>query len=55
VHRVVSDDALRGRLVAAGRRRLGQLGLGPSTERLRVAVTRILADVGFAPAPVPVS
>ena len=48
VHRVVDDVALRAQLVAAGRRRLGQLGIGPTTARLRDAVTRILADAGFA-------
>ncbi len=47
VHRLVGDDVLRARLVGAGYRRLEQLGLGPSTARLRAAVTRIVADAGF--------
>lgn len=46
VDRVVSDAGLARRLVAAGRRRLGELGLPASTERLRLAVARILADAG---------
>lgn len=44
VHRVVGDAPLRAALVAAGRRRLGELGLPRSTERLRLAIARILAD-----------
>lgn len=47
VHRVITDPELRSTLVAAGRRRLDELGLGPSTERLRMAVARILADAGI--------
>jgi glycosyltransferase involved in cell wall biosynthesis len=47
VDRVLRDDALRARLVAAGRRRLEQFGIGPSTERLRAALTRILSDAGL--------
>jgi len=51
VHRVIGDPALRASLVAAGRRRLEELGLPASTERLRLAVARILAEAGItAPA-----
>jgi L-malate glycosyltransferase len=46
VHRVVSDPALRDVLVAAGRRRLDELGLPVSTECLRRAVAHMLADAG---------
>ena len=46
VHRVTSDPGLRDGLVAAGRRRLGELGLPASTERLRQAVARMIADSG---------
>lgn len=46
-HRVISDPALQAELIANGRRRLTELGLEPSTERLRIAVARILADAGI--------
>ena len=46
-HRVICDPDLRAHLVAAGRTRLLELGLGPSTERLRLAVARILAEAGI--------
>ena len=46
-HRVISDPGLQATLIAAGRRRLTELGLGPSTERLRIAVARILADAAI--------
>jgi glycosyltransferase involved in cell wall biosynthesis len=46
VHRVTADRGLRDRLVAAGRQRLRELGLPMSTERLRQAVARMLADTG---------
>jgi glycosyltransferase involved in cell wall biosynthesis len=46
VHRVVSDPGLRDALVAAGHRRLDELGLPVTTERLRRAVARMLADAG---------
>ena len=49
VHRVVGDEALRAQLAGAGRRRLAELGIGPSTHRLRDAVNRILADAGLTP------
>lgn len=45
VHRVVSDRELSGRLVAAGRQRLAEVGLPASTERLRAAVERILGEL----------
>jgi glycosyltransferase involved in cell wall biosynthesis len=51
VHRAVTDADLRTALIAAGRRRLDELGLQPSIERLRRAVARMLADTGItAPA-----
>lgn len=51
VHRVMTDDALREGLIRAGRQRLDEVGLRSSTERLRLAVARILADAGvIAPA-----
>jgi glycosyltransferase involved in cell wall biosynthesis len=46
-HRVVADEAVRGSLVAAGRRRLTELGLAAGTERLRRAVAHMLADAGL--------
>lgn len=46
-HRVISDPDLRAQLIAAGRLRLVELGLGPSTERLRLAIARILAEAGI--------
>ena len=47
VRRVVSDADLRAALVAAGRQRLGELGLPRSTEHLRIAVARMLAEAGI--------
>jgi glycosyltransferase involved in cell wall biosynthesis len=46
-HRVVADGGLRAELVAAGRRRLHELGLPATTERLRRAVARMFADAGL--------
>ena len=43
VHRVVSDPALAASLAALGRRRVEELALGPSSERLRSAISTILA------------
>lgn len=51
VHRVMSDQELRDGLVRAGRERLRQVGLAWSTEQLRLAVARMLAESGvIAPA-----
>jgi hypothetical protein len=55
VHRVVSDPALAGALAARGRRRVEELGLGPSEERLRRAISAILAAAGLRPTLAPVS
>ena len=52
VHRVLTDEPLRDALVGAGRVRLDELGLEPSTRRLRDAVTRILCDAGIGAVPV---
>ncbi|GAC1479084.1 MAG: hypothetical protein NVS1B12_16050 [Acidimicrobiales bacterium] len=46
-HRVISDPGLQAAMIAAGRRRLTELGLVPSTERLRIAIARILAEAGI--------
>ena len=44
-HRLRSDPTLGAALVAAGRRRLEELGLQPSVQRLRAAVDVIIADL----------
>ena len=54
VHRVVSDPALAAALAARGRRRVVELGLGPSEERLRRAISAILAAAGLRPTLAPV-
>ena len=48
IHRVVGDAALGAQLVAAGHRRLDHLGIGPTSARLRAAITAILSDAGLA-------
>jgi len=53
VHRVISDPPLAAGLVAAGRRRLGELGLEASSRRLEAALAHILTASGVAPAGLP--
>lgn len=47
VHRVISDPSVVTSLVEGGRRRLAELGLAASTERLRRAVAHILGEAGM--------
>jgi len=53
VHRVISDAPLAAALVAAGRRRLGELSLPCSTRRLEQALAHVLTASGVAPAGLP--
>jgi len=50
VHRVISDAPLAAGLIAAGRRRLGELGLEASSRRLEGALAHILNASGVASA-----
>jgi L-malate glycosyltransferase len=44
VHRVLSDSELRGRLIAAGRRRLSDFGLEATRRRMRQALETLLSS-----------
>ncbi|HVM67842.1 MAG TPA: glycosyltransferase, partial [Acidimicrobiales bacterium] len=49
VHRVVTDAGLQRALVAYGRRRLAELALPASEQKLRRALSEVLTSAGLAP------